>query len=63
MCGKAIGDLNPKNTVLVFTHCDQDRDFDLDFAETWFNDGIKLKEIGIPEISKDRIFLFKGKDG
>ena len=28
ICQAAIENLNPRNTVLIFTHCDQDDEFD-----------------------------------
>ena len=63
VCKKAISNLNTNNVALVFTYCDQDTEFDRDYAHEWFHEGIKIKEIGMPEIAKDRIFLFKGQDG
>ena len=63
MCKQAIGNLQPENVVLIFTHCDQDTLFDLDHAHTWYQKGLVHDNLGMPDISKERIFLFKGKDG
>ena len=63
MCKQAIGNLQPENLVLIFTHCDQDAEFDLDHAHTWYQNGLVHDSIGMPDIAKDHIFLFNGKDG
>ena len=49
--------------ALVFTHCDKEDDFGLDYAFDWYQTGIVHDGLGMPEVSKDHIFLFKGKDG
>ena len=42
--------------------------FDKDFAHDWYNNALREdhqgnKIPGIPELPKNRIFLFKGEDG
>ena len=63
MCKTAIKNLAPKNVALVFTHCDASKDINVDYVYEWFTEGIKLDDLGMPTVTKERIFLFKGKDG
>ena len=62
ICQAAIENLNPRNTVLIFTHCDQDDEFNEEYGVEWYNDGM-LENTGLPEITPDRIFCFRGKNG
>ena len=62
ICQAAIENLNPRNTVLIFTHCDQDDEFNEEYGVEWYNDGM-LENTGLPEITQDRIFCFRAKDG
>ena len=54
--------MNPRNTVLIFTHCDQDDEFNEEYGVEWYIDGM-LENTGLPEITQDRIFCFRAKDG
>ena len=63
MCKTAIDNLAPQNVALVFTCCDQSTWFDKDYAHMWYSEGIDHDDLGMPAISKERIFLFKGADG
>ena len=63
MCKTAIENLAPQNVALVFTHCDESLWFDKDYAHEWYSEGIQHDNLGMPSIAKERIFLFKGKDG
>ena len=62
ICKAAVGKLDSSNVVLVFTHCDQDKELDVDYAQEWYTMGMTNNE-GLPEIPNNRIFLFKGKTG
>ena len=62
ICQAAIENLNPRNTVLIFTHCDQDDEFNEEYGVEWYNDGM-LENTGLPEITQDRIFCFRAKNG
>ena len=61
ICKTAIKNLDPANTVLIFTHKDQDNEMDEAYAKDWYEIGMTDNE-GLPEIPEDRIFLFKGKN-
>ena len=39
ICKNAIAKLAPANCVLIFTHCDEDDEMDLEYAEEWYNVG------------------------
>ena len=62
ICQAAIENLKPLNTVLIFSHCDQDDEFNAEYGVEWYNDGM-LENTGLPEITQDRIFCFKSKAG
>ena len=32
--------INAQNYAIVFTHCDLDGEFDVEYAEEWFNEGM-----------------------
>ena len=71
----ALAECRLDNLCIVFTFCDTinpnkrlkmgERMFDLDYAHEWYND-ILCKDMqgniieGMPEINKNRIFLFRG---
>ena len=58
----AVENIGAQNVALVFTHCDEDAQLDVEYAEEWYNDGM-LDQMGLPEIRGNRIFLFKGENG
>ena len=62
ICKSAIAKLGPSNVVLIFTHCDQDQEMDINYAQEWYSIGMTNNE-GLPAIPNERIFLFKGKNG
>ena len=62
ICQAAVENLKPRNTVVIFTHCDQDDEFDAEYGLDWYNEGM-LEDTGLPEITQDRIFCFRAKDG
>ena len=57
---QVIASADPANTALVFTFADQDSDMDVDYAMRWYETLINKAE-AIPQVTKDRIFLYSGK--
>jgi len=60
---ETIAAVNPSNTALVFTFCDQDTEFDKNYAMEWYNPGLIEGIEGMPSLSEDRIFMFRGSTG
>ena len=47
ICKEAIDNLNPRNTVLIFTHCDQDTQMNAEYGVEWYNEGL-IATAGLP---------------
>ena len=55
---QALEAVCPKNLAVVFTKCDMDPEFDLDYAEGWL-DEICEDLSWLENIGQDRIFLHR----
>ena len=55
-----LRNLSANNTALVFTFADQDESMDEEYAIRFYNTLIEGAE-GMPLLTPDRVFLFKGK--
>ena len=58
---QVLESVKPQHSALVFTFADQDDEMDTEYAIEWYN-MLRENEASMPEMTQDRVFLFKGKD-
>ena len=59
----AIGNLKPQKVALVYTFCDEMRDWDKEYAHEWYSNCIDYDQVELPEMNYSQIYNLRGKDG